>query len=222
LQDLENAKSDLQIIKIGSSGGSGIANTNIRATVTGTVLEIPVKKGDQVIQANTFNAGTTIATIADLNIMIFEGKVDEAEVGKLSQDMLLIVTLAAIEGKEYNAKLKFIAPKGTEEAGAIQFKIEGEVYLDDEYFVRAGYSANASIITEKKDSVIAISEALLQYDLKTKEPYVEIETGDQKFEKKEITLGLSDGVYAEVISGVTKEDKIKIWNKTEPEKRGVK
>ena len=85
LQDLENAKSDLQIIKLGSSGGSTIANTNIRATVTGTVLEIPVKKGDQVIQANTFNAGTTIATIADLNIMIFEGKVDEAEVGKLSQ-----------------------------------------------------------------------------------------------------------------------------------------
>ena len=221
LQDLENAKSDLQIIKIGSSGSSGIANTNIRATVTGTVLEIPVKKGDQVIQANTFNAGTTIATIADLNIMIFEGKVDEAEVGKLSQDMSLIVTLAAIEGKEYNAKLKFIAPKGIEEAGAVQFKIEGEVYLDDDYFVRAGYSANASIVTERKDSVIAISEALLQYDLKTKEPYVEVEIGDQKFEKKEIKLGLSDGVYAEVISGVTKEDKIKIWNKTEAEKRGV-
>lgn len=220
LQDLENAKSDLQIIKIGSSGGSGIANTNIRATVTGTVLEIPVKKGDQVIQANTFNAGTTIATIADLNIMIFEGKVDEAEVGKLSQDMSLIVTLAAIEGKEYNAKLKFIAPKGIEEAGAVQFKIEGEVYLDDDYFVRAGYSANASIVTERKDSIIAISEALLQYDLKTKEPYVEVEIGDQKFEKKEIKLGLSDGVYAEVLSGVTKEDKIKIWNKTEPEKRG--
>ena len=220
LQDLENAKSDLQIIKLGSSSGSSIANTNIRATVTGTVLEIPVKKGDQVIQANTFNAGTTIATIADLNIMIFEGKVDEAEVGKLSQDMSLIVTLAAIEGKEYNAKLKFIAPKGIEEAGAVQFKIEGEVYLDDDYFVRAGYSANASIVTERKDSVIAISEALLQYDLKTKEPYVEVEIGDQKFEKKEIKLGLSDGVYAEVISGGTKEDKIKIWNKTEPEKRG--
>ena len=220
LQDLKNAKSDLQIIKLGSSSGSSIANTNIRATVTGTVLEIPVKKGDQVIQANTFNAGTTIATIADLNIMIFEGKVDEAEVGKLSQDMSLIVTLAAIEGKEYSAKLKFIAPKGTEEAGAVQFKIEGEVFLDDDYFVRAGYSANASIVTEKKDSVTAISEALLQYDLKTKEPYVEVEIGDQKFEKKEIKLGLSDGVYAEVISGVTKEDKIKIWNKTEPEKRG--
>ncbi|HIG33149.1 MAG TPA: efflux RND transporter periplasmic adaptor subunit [Flavobacteriales bacterium] len=220
LQDLENAKSDLQIIKIGSSGGSGIANTNIRATVTGTVLEIPVKKGDQVIQANTFNAGTTIATIADLNIMIFEGKVDEAEVGKLSQDMSLIVTLAAIEGKEYTAKLKFIAPKGIEEGGAVQFKIEGEVYLDDEYFIRAGYSANASIVTERRDSVIAISEALLQYDLKTKEPYVEVEIGEQEFEKRDIELGLSDGVNAEVLSGVTKEDKIKIWNKTEPEKRG--
>jgi HlyD family secretion protein len=220
LQDLENAKSDLQIIKIGSAGGSGIANTNIRATVTGTVLEIPVKKGDQVIQANTFNAGTTIATIADLNIMIFEGKVDEAEVGKLSQDMSLIVTLAAIEGKEYTAKLKFIAPKGIEEGGAVQFKIEGEVYLDDEYFIRAGYSANASIVTERRDSVLAISEALLQYDLKTKEPYIEIEIGEQEFEKREIELGLSDGINAEILSGVTKEDKIKIWNKTEPEKRG--
>ena len=220
VQDLENAKSDLQIIKLGSAGGSSIANTNIRATVTGTVLEIPVKKGDQVIQANTFNAGTTIATIADLNIMIFEGKVDEAEVGKLKQDMPLVVTLAAIEDKEYAAKLKFIAPKGTEEGGAVQFKIEGEVYLDDEYFVRAGYSANASIVTERRDSVIAISEALLQYDLKTKEPYVEVEIGEQEFEKRDIELGLSDGVNAEVLSGVTKEDKIKIWNKTEPEKRG--
>jgi HlyD family secretion protein len=219
VQDLENAKSDLQIIKLGSAGGSSIANTNIRATVTGTILEIPVKKGDQVIQANTFNAGTTIATIADLNIMIFEGKVDEAEVGKLKQDMPLIVTLAAIENKEYNAKLKFIAPKGIEEAGAVQFKIEGEVYLDDEYFVRAGYSANASIITEKRDSVIAISESLLQYDLKTKEPYVEVSVGDQEFERREIVLGLSDGINAEVLSGVTKEDEIKIWNQTEPIKR---
>ncbi len=219
VQDLKNAKSDYQIIKLGSAGGSSIANTNIRATVTGTVLEISVKKGDQVIQANTFNAGTTIATIADLNIMIFEGKVDEAEVGKLKQDMPLIVTLAAIEDKEYKANLKFIAPKGIEEAGAVQFKIEGEVYLDNEYFVRAGYSANASIVTEKRDSVLAISEALLQYDLKTKEPYIEVEIGEQEFEKREIELGLSDGINAEIISGVTKEDKIKIWNETEPEKK---
>ena len=219
VQDLKNAKSDYQIIKLGSAGGSSIANTNIRATVTGTVLEIPVKKGDQVIQANTFNAGTTIATIADLNIMIFEGKVDEAEVGKLKQDMPLIVTLAAIEDKEYKANLKFIAPKGIEEAGAVQFKIEGEVYLDNEYFVRAGYSANASIVTQRRDSILAISEALLQYDLKTKEPYIEVEIGEQEFERRELTLGLSDGINAEIISGVTKEDKIKIWNETEPKKK---
>ncbi len=218
-QDLANAKSDLQIIKQGSAGGSSMANTNIRATVSGTILEIPVKKGDQVIQANTFNAGTTIATIADLNIMIFEGKVDESEVGKLSKDMGLIITLAAIEDKEYEAKLKFVAPKGTEESGAVQFKIEGEVYLDSEYFVRAGYSANASIITDKRDSVVAISEALLQYDKETKKPYVEVAVAEQEFERRDIELGLTDGVNAEVLSGVTDEDKIKNWNKTEPKKR---
>ena len=220
MQNLSNAKSDLQIIKLGSSGGSTITNTNVRATVSGTILEIPVEEGDQVIQANTFNAGTIIATIADLNKMIFEGQVDEGEVGKLKVDMPLVVTLGAIEGKEYEAKLRLIAPKGTEVAGAIQFKIEGEVYLDDEYVVRAGYSANASIVANKKEDVLAISEALLQYDSKTKKPYVEIETSSQKFERKNVKLGISDGVNAELISGVSKTDKIKVWNRTEPDKRG--
>ena len=222
MQNLSNAKSDLQIIRLGSSGGSSITNTNVRATVSGTILEIPVKEGDQVIQANTFNAGTTIATIADLNKMIFEGQVDEGEVGKLTVDMPLVVTLGAIEGKEYKAKLRLIAPKGTEVAGAIQFKIEGEVYLDDEYVVRAGYSANASIVTNKKIDVLAISEALLQYDSKTKKPYVEIETSNQKFSRKNVKLGISDGVNAELIGGVKSSDKIKVWNKTEPLKRGEK
>ncbi len=220
MQNLSNAKSDLQIIKLGSSGGSTITNTNVRATVSGTILEIPVKEGDQVIQANTFNAGSTIATIADLNKMIFEGQVDEGEVGKLTVDMPLVITLGAIENKEYKAKLRLIAPKGTEVAGAIQFKIEGEVYLDDEYVVRAGYSANASIVTDKKEGILAISEALLQYDSKTKMPYVEIETSNQKFVRKNIKLGISDGVNAELVSGVKQTDKIKVWNKTEPIKRG--
>ena len=220
MQNLSNAKSDLQIIKLGSSGGSTITNTNVRATVSGTILEIPVEEGDQVIQANTFNAGTIIATIADLNKMIFEGQVDEGEVGKLKVDMPLVVTLGAIEGKEYEAKLRLIAPKGTEVAGAIQFKIEGEVYLDDEYVVRAGYSANASIVANKKEDILAISEALLQYDSKTKKPYVEIETSSQKFERKNVKLGISDGVNAELIGGVSKTDKIKVWNRTEPDKRG--
>ena len=220
MQNLSNTKSDLQIIKLGSSGESSITNTNIRATVSGTILEIPVEEGDQVIQANTFNAGTIIATIADLNKMIFEGQVDEGEVGKLNVGMPLIVTLGAIENKEYEAELRLIAPKGTEVAGAIQFKIEGEVYLDDEYVVRAGYSANASIVTDKKSDVTAISEALLQYDSKTKKPYVEVETSSQKFVRRDVELGISDGVNAELLSGVKKSDKIKVWNKTEPVKRG--
>ena len=220
MQNLDNAESDLQIIKLGSAGGSTITNTNIRATVSGTILEIPVKEGDQVIQANSFNSGTPIATIADLNKMIFEGQVDEGEVGKLQIGMPLIVTLGAIEDKEYDAKLRLIAPKGTEIAGAIQFKIEGDVYLDDEFVVRAGYSANASIVTDKKVDAISISEALLQYDSKSKKPYVEIEISDQKFEKREVKLGISDGVNAELLSGVKQSEKIKVWNKTEPIKRG--
>ena len=220
LQNLKNAQSDLQIIKLGSSDGSSVTNTNVRATITGTILEIPVKKGDQVIQANTFNQGTTIATIADLNVMIFEGKVDEGEVSKLKQEMDMIINLAAIEEKNYPAKLKFIAPKGVEESGAVQFKIEADVYLDDEYFVRAGYSANASIITAQRKEVDALNEAVIQYDLETKKPYVEIEVGDQEFERREIVLGLADGINVEIISGLKKDEKVKIWSITQPKKGG--
>ena len=217
--DVSNSKSDLQIIRLGSKGGSASANTNIRATVAGTVLEIPVEKGDQVIASNSFNAGTTVATIADLNKMIFEGKVDEAEVGKLVIGMPLEVNLGAVEDKSLKAKLKFIAPKGNEEQGAVQFKIEADLFLNDSIFVRAGYSANASLVLERKDSVMAISESLLQFDSKTEEPYVEIEVGDQKFERKNIEIGISDGVNVEIITGISEDDKIKVWNKTEPLKK---
>ena len=217
--DVSNSKSDLQIIRLGSKGGSASANTNIRATVAGTVLEIPVEKGDQVIASNSFNAGTTVATIADLNKMIFEGKVDEAEVGKLVIGMPLEVNLGAVEDKSLEAKLKFIAPKGNEEQGAVQFKIEADLFLNDSIFVRAGYSANASLVLERKDSVMAISESLLQFDSKTEEPYVEIEVGDQKFERKDIEIGISDGVNVEIINGISEDDKIKVWNKTEPLKK---
>lgn len=219
-QNVENARTDLQIIKLGSAGGSSIANTNIRATVPGTVLEIPIKEGDQVIESNTFNAGTTIATVADLNKMIFEGKVDEAEVAKLIIGMPLKVTLGAIEDESFDAQLKFIAPKGNEEDGTVQFKIEGDVYLNDSVFIRAGYSANASLVLEKKDSIMAISEALLQFDKVTNEPYVEIKNDAGEFERKDIEVGISDGINVEVISGIEMEDEIKVWNKTEPIKIG--
>ena len=220
-QNLDNAMSDLQIIKLGSIGGSAATNTIVRSTVKGTVLVVPIKEGDQVIEANTFNPGTTISTVADLSKMNFEGMVDEGEVGKLSVGLPLKISLGAIEGKEYDAKLTLISPKGADVAGAIQFKIEGEVYLDDEFIVRAGYSANASIITDVKENVLAINEALIQYDNKSKKPFVEVEIGDQKFERREIEIGVSDGVYAEILSGVTETDNIKVWNKTEPLKRNT-
>ncbi len=220
IQELDNARADYQIIRRGSAGGSSSANTNIRATVAGTLLEIPVREGDQVIQSNNFNDGTTIATIADLGKMIFEGKVDEGEVGKLEIGMPLEISLGAIEDEKFEAKLKFIAPKGIEESGAVQFKIEGDVVVEGDFMIRAGYSANASLVLEKKDSVMVIPEALLQFDKETDEPYVEIAVGDQKFERKNVEIGISDGVNVEIISGITEEDEVKVWNKTEPIKKG--
>ncbi|TDQ25490.1 efflux RND transporter periplasmic adaptor subunit [Tenacibaculum caenipelagi] len=219
--DLRNAQNDYQIIKKGSAGSSG-ANTNIRATTSGMVVEIPVKKGYQVIQSNNFNAGTTIATIADMTKMIFEGQVDESEVGKLIKGTNIEVALGAIEDKKFPAVLNFIAPKGTNDGGAVQFKIKADVSLDEQYFIRAGYSANAEIVLAKKDSVLSIKEALLQFDRKTEEPYVEVKVGDQKFEKRDVKLGISDGVNVEILEGVSADDDIKIWNKVskDDEKKG--
>ena len=215
-ENLKAAENDLEIIRNGSVAGSSTANTNIRATLSGTILEIPVEVGDQVIAANNFNAGTSVAIIADLSQMIFEGKVDEAEVGNLTNGMKIIVSMAAIPNKEFDAKLKFVAPKGTEEGGAVQFKIEAELALDDDTFVRAGYSANGALVVNSKTDIMVIPEAVLQFDRKTQKPYVEIEISDQNFERREIETGLSDGIKVEILSGVEMTDNIKIWNKTEP------
>jgi HlyD family secretion protein len=219
-QELKNSRVDYQIILKGSAGGATNANTNILATVPGTILEIPVEVGDQVILANNFNDGTTVATIADLGKMIFEGQVDEGEVGKLTVGMPLEISLGAIENKSFEATLKFIAPKGVEEAGAVKFKIEGDVTVNDSILIRAGYSANASLTLEKKEDIMVIPEALLQFDRETDKPYVEVATGDQQFERRDIEIGISDGVNVEIISGLEMEDQVKIWNKTEPIKKG--
>ncbi|MCK0131788.1 efflux RND transporter periplasmic adaptor subunit [Flavobacteriaceae bacterium F08102] len=216
--DLANAQTDYQIIKSGSTG-SGLANTNIRATTSGMILEIPVKEGYQVIESNNFNAGTTIAFIADMTKMIFEGKVDESEVGKLKVDTEIDVVLGAIENKKFPAKLNFIAPKGTEENGAVQFKVKADVTLDDEYFVRAGYSANADIVLERKDSVMAIKEAVLQFDNKTEKPYVEVEISKDEYERRDVEIGISDGINVEILSGISMGDKIKVWNKVSKDEK---
>jgi HlyD family secretion protein len=215
---LSNAQSDLDIIKKGSTSGLGkTANTNIRATASGMIIEIPVKVGYQVTQTNDFNAGTTIARVADMTKMIFEGKVDESEVGKLIKGTDIEVSIGAIEGTKFPAKLIFIAPKGTEEGGAVQFKIKADVTLDENFFIRAGYSANADIVLEKKDSIKSIREALLKFDRKTEEPYVEVKNSDGKFDKRTLKLGTSDGVNVEIIDGLEMEDEIKVWNKAKKE-----
>jgi len=217
VQELENAESDYQIIKVGSANASSSANTNVRSTVTGTILEIPVKVGHQVIESNNFNEGTTIASIADLNKMIFEGNVDEAEVGKLKEGTVLDVKIGAIEGVTYKAKLNFVAPKGTEDQGAVLFKIKASLTLNDSTYVRAGYSANAELILDKKVDILVVKESLVQYDREKETPFVEIETKDQNFEKKDIELGISDGINVEILSGIQESDKIKVWNKASKE-----
>ena len=217
-QELINAGNDLKIIRLGTAG-KGATNTNIRATISGTVLDIPVKKGDQVIESNNFNPGTTVATIADLTIMIFEGQVDEAEVGKLTIGMPLSISLGAINDKTFEAKLRFVAPQGIEEQGAVQFKIEANVSLDSSFFVRAGYSANATIVIGAKKNILAIKEAMVQFDQETEEPFVELELGDQEFERRNVELGISDGIMVEILDGLTLKDKVKVWNITEPFKK---
>lgn len=212
-ESLDQAQNDYQIIKQGSISGGSSANTNIVAQISGTVLEIPIREGDQVIQSNNFNAGTTIATIADMSIMIFEGKVDEAEVDKLEEGKEITVILGAINAKEFPAKLTFVAPKGMEENGAVQFTIKADVKIDPGTKIRAGYSANAEIKLASKDSTLCIKEALLQFNRITEEPFVEIQTADGKFEKKNVELGLSDGINVEILDGVKIGDKIKVWNK---------
>lgn len=212
------ANKRFEIVNTGTTKGYGnAANTQIRATVSGMVLEVPVEVGNQVIEANNFNEGTTIAAIADIDKMIFEGKVDESEVGKIKENLPLQITVGAIENTVFDAVLDYIAPKGKEENGAIQFEIKGTLKKQDSIFIRAGLSANASIILARADSVLAVKEALIQFDDKTKKPFVEIATGDQEFERRDIEIGISDGIHVEIKSGIDEGDKIKVWNEVKPD-----
>ena len=207
------AQNDYQIIKQGSVLGGGSANTNIIAQISGTILEIPVREGDQVIESNNFNAGTTIATVADMSQMIFEGKVDESEVEKLEEGIDIKVILGAINEKEFPAKLTFVAPKGIEQNGAVQFTIKADVEVESSKSIRAGYSANAEIEVESKDSVLVINESLLQFNRITEKPFVEILNNSGEFRTKNVEIGISDGINVEITEGVKLTDQIKVWNK---------
>lgn len=212
-QELLAAESNLQLIEEGALKDQGTSsNTLIRSTANGMVLDVPLKEGNSVIESNTFNEGTTIASIADMGQMIFEGKVDESEVGKIKEGMNLLITIGALEGHTFNAKLEHISPKGIEENGAIQFKIKAEVELQKDLFIRSGYSANADIVLERKDSVMAIPEALLVFGDSPDSVFVEVETSPQEFEKRAVVLGLSDGINVEIVSGIDTTANIKLLN----------
>lgn len=211
--NLSSSRQNYDIVKTGTTTGLGnIAQTQVRATVSGMVLDVPVKEGNQVIEANNFNEGTSIASLADVQKMIFEGKVDESEVGKIKEGLPLEITVGAIENKTFDAVLDYIAPKGVAENGAIQFEIKGTLKSIDSTFIRAGLSANASIILQKADNVLAVNEALVQFDPQTQRPFVEVMVGDQKFERRDLELGISDGIFVQVKNGISKSDKIKVWN----------
>ena len=208
-QELSTAGSSLQLVKEGATRGSGKTSTLIvTATSSGMVIDVPVKVGFSVIQANNFNPGTTVAVIADMDDMIFEGRVDEAEVAKIKEGMKLAIKVGAIEKELLDGTLEYISPKGKTIDGAIQFEIKAKVVRKANLNIRANYSANADIVLDEKKQVLAIREALVQY--KDDKPFVEIETSPQTFVKKDITVGLSDGIKVEVTSGVAKGDKIKI------------
>ena len=211
-EELLSAEDNMRIVKEGvTARGGSASNTLVRSTIDGMVLDVPIKKGNSVIEANNFNDGTTIASVADMQDLIFVGKIDESEVEKLHKGMDIQLTIGAIEDEFYPASLEHISPKGVEESGAIQFEIKAAVLLEEGQFLRAGYSANAEVVLDKRTSVLTVSEMLVQYE--GSNPYVEVETAPNTYEKRDVELGLSDGLSVEILSGITAEDRIKVWNK---------
>ncbi len=202
-----SAENTLLLLKTGATRDSGNVSNMIPATIDGTVLDVPNKEGAFILESSTFQSGTSVATLADMNDMIFEGLVDESEVGKLRQGMELILNVGALEGKPFKASLEYIAPKGVTDQGTIKFTIRAAVTLDKELFLRSNYSANADIVLDKRENVLAVNEGNLI--IEDKATFVEVETAPQKFEKREIKTGLSDGIHIEVVSGLKPEDKIK-------------
>lgn len=225
-QNLKAAQNDYKIAQTGIAPGlEKYATTQIRATISGMILSIPVEIGNTVQEINNFSVGTTIATMADVNQMIFEGNVDEADVGKLKEGMALKIMIGALPDENFIGNLNYISPSGVETNGIVQFEIKADVNLKEDVFLRANYSANAEVILSEVNNVLAIESAHIRYDDLGK-PYVEIlKPGTEKYDspvyqKKILELGLSDGVYTEVKSGLKKDDKVKIFNTDLEEKKG--
>ncbi len=200
------AESRVQLLREGVAGKSpkAAASTRVESTVDGMVLAVPVKEGSSVINANSFNPGTTIAVVADMTDMIFKGRVDESEVAKLRVGMPVEIVIGAIEEKKLSGTLEQIAPKSQVKDGTTEFEIEAAVRVSPGLVVRAGYSANANIVLDRRDKVLTVNESALTFEKEQR--FVDVQTGPQVYEKREIHLGLSDGIRVEVLSGLKESD----------------
>ena len=224
-QQLQTAQKNLQIARTGVADGlQSLATTQIRSKASGTVLEVPVKVGYQVIEANQFNAGTTICSVADLNSLIFEGKIDEAQAGKIKEGMDMNVVIGALQNKTFPGKVTMIAPKGKDESGTIKFPIEGDVFNPNNEYIRAGFSANGEIVLSSQKNALLLDESLIQYekDKNTDKPFVEVKQPNGSFKKVYVKLGASDGINVQIISGIDKNAEVKVWNPSDKDKEELK
>lgn len=210
-EEVDNAQDALDIIREGiSKKSTSSSTTQVRATITGMILDVPIKVGNSVIQSNTFNDGTTIASIADMSDMIFKGKVDETEVGRIHEGMPIKLTVGALDSRTFDAVLEYVAPKGVEENGAILFEIKAAASIPADAFIRAGYSANAEIVLKRAENVLTIPESTVEFSGDS--AFVHLmkeEIPEQIFEKHHVKVGLSDGIQIEIKEGLTDKDKVR-------------
>ncbi len=215
-EELQTAQDNLSIVKEGvTAKAKESGNTIVRSTINGTILEIPVKVGNSVMSVGTFSEGTTIATVADMSDMLFVGKMDETEVGKLYEGMPMDLIIGALNDHRFGAILEYIAPKGTESNGAMMFEIKGAATIPDSVHIRSGYSANAEIILSSRKDVLTLAEAAVH--ITTDSTYVELASDStaQEVTTRLVTTGLSDGIKIEIVSGLQEGDIVRGNPKTE-------
>lgn len=210
-EELQTAKDNLEIVKEGiTKNNASFSSTLIRSTIDGLILDIPIKVGNSVIMSNTFNDGTTIATVANMNDLIFRGNIDETEVGRIHEGMLVKLTIGALQNLSFNATLEYISPKGVEQNGANQFEIKAAISAPDSVQIRSGYSANAEIVLERAQKVLALPESTVEFSGDSTFVYVMTDSiPSQKFERRPIKVGMSDGIKIAIKSGITANDKIR-------------
>ena len=210
-EELQTAKDNLEIVKEGiTKNSASFSSTLIRSTITGLILDVPIKVGNSVIMSNTFNDGTTIATVANMNDLIFRGNLDETEVGRVHEGMPVKLTIGALQNLSFNAVLEYISPKGVEENGANQFEIKAAIQAPDSVQIRSGYSANAEIVLERALKTLALPESTVEFSGDSTFVYVLTDSvPQQKFKRQQIEVGMSDGIKIAVKSGLTAKDKVR-------------